>query len=428
MIQRHKTAPAARGCVPRIPRVVLHLRARSELLKNTSERICAPGCIQRSPRTLSSDDRRPVPLCAHRPPSCRRPVYFDVACMGTAAERAVPTAVSCVRATMSDGQCRCVLILVGHRQLCDSRLMQGNSDYRQLTSSCAHGYYPASGPCRLACVSTAAERAVPTTASCVQAAMTEGQCSRVFIGHRRADSPGRSTCTGTAAERAMLTAISCVRAAMFDGPCRRVLMGHCRADGPCRIGCMGTAMERAMPAAVSCVRAAMTDDQCRHVLASSTMVLRLCWMHRHVHCCGAGCAYRGLVHVGGDDRRPMPSFADRHRRANGPCHLGCTSAAAEQAMPTTVSCVRAAMSEGQCRRVLMGHRRADGPCQSACTGTAAERAVPTDISCKRAATTDGPCRRVLIGTFVPTAHAALDARAPLRSGPCLPPSRACERR
>ena len=243
--------------------------------------------------------------------------------------------------------------------------MQGSGDNRQLTSSCAHGYYHASGPCRLACTYTAAERAVPT-------------------------------------------AVSCVRAAMSDGPYRRVLMGHRRANSPCHVVRTGTATERAVPTAVSCVRAAMTDSQCRHVLSSSIMVLGLCWMHRH--CCGAGRADRRLVHASGDDRRPMTPCADRQapsRQWPMPSwmheHL-CGAGHAER---------RLVCASGDDRRPMPAcahrHRRADGPCRSACWGTAAERAVPTAVLCERAVMTDCPCCCVLIGTVVPTAHAVFDA-------------------
>ena len=58
-------------------------------------------------------------------------------------------------------------------------------------------------------------------------------------------------------------------------------------------------------------------------------------------------------------------------------------------MPTAVSCVRAAMTDGPYRRVLMGHRRADGPCHVVRMSTAVEQAVPTAVSCARAAMTDG---------------------------------------
>ena len=108
--------------------------------------------------------------------------------------------------------------------LCDSRLMQGSGDNRQLTSSCAHGYYHASGPCRLACTYTAAERAVPTAVSCVRAAMSDGPYRRVLMGHRRADGPCHVVRMSTAVEQAVLTAVSSARAAMSDGPCRRVPM------------------------------------------------------------------------------------------------------------------------------------------------------------------------------------------------------------
>ena len=129
-----------------------------------------------------------------------------------------------------------------------------------------------------------------------------------------------------------------------------------------------------MTAAVLCARAAMSDGPCRCVLMG-------------------------------------------HRRADGPCHLGCTSTAAERAVPTAVSCVRAAMSDGPCRRVLMGHRRADGPCHVVRMSTAVEQAVLTAVSSARAAMSDGPCRRVPMCSLVMTAHAALRARASLRSRP-----------
>ena len=80
-----------------------------------------------------------------------------------------------------------------------------------------------------------------------------------------------------------------------------------------------------------------------------------------------------------------------------------------KAVPTAVSCVRAAMSDGPCRRVLMGHRRADGPCHVVRMSTAVEQAVLTAVSSARAAMSDGPCRRVPMCSLVMTAHAALRA-------------------
>ena len=101
-----------------------------------------------------------------------------------------------------------------------------------------------------------------------------------------------------------------------------------------------------------------------------------------------------------------------------------------KAVPTAVSCVRAAMSDGPCRRVLMGHRHADGPCHLGCTSTAVERAVPTAVSCARAAMTDGPCRRAHGSPSCRRRKlcAMLCAQAPLRSGLCVLPSRLRDRR
>ena len=43
--EAQNSTTAARGYVPRKSGVVLDVEARSELLKNTSERVRAPGCI-----------------------------------------------------------------------------------------------------------------------------------------------------------------------------------------------------------------------------------------------------------------------------------------------------------------------------------------------------------------------------------------------
>ena len=71
-----------------------------------------------------------------------------------------------------------------------------------------------------------------------------------------------------------------------------------------------------------------------------------------------------------------------------------------KAVPTAVSCVRAAMSDGPCRRVLMGNRHADGPCHVVRTGAATERAVPTAVLCVRAAMTNSQCHHVLSSSIM----------------------------
>ena len=138
---------------------------------------CGAGRANRCLVRASGDVRRPMPSCTHRSQSCRQPM---------------PSWMH------------------------EHRRGAGHADRRRVC---------ASGDDRRPC------RCVP-------------MCSLVMTAHV-ALHPRASQGAGRDCRRL------CVRAAMSDGPCYCVHIGHCRADGPCHLARTSTAVVRAVPTSLA---------------------------------------------------------------------------------------------------------------------------------------------------------------------------------